>query len=199
LSSIFNKKDKNKNRKVKEELIKSISTDHFMLDILQQVQDLKLPDCWIGAGFIRNKAWDILHGHDQRAPLNDIDVVYFNPNQIDPEVELELEEILKKRNKLVDWEIKNQARTHLWHKRPPYKNTTEAISEWVETATCIGAKLDEKNLITLTAPHGFEDLEKLILRPTPSLKDIDVFKNRIDKKRWIEKWPKLKVCLNQKA
>ena len=63
---------------MKERLINEISKDKWMMDILRSVRDLNLPDCWIGAGFVRNKAWDFLHEYSQRTPLSDIDVVFLD-------------------------------------------------------------------------------------------------------------------------
>jgi hypothetical protein len=34
-----------------------------MMDILHIAEKLKLPDCMIGAGFVRNKVWDHLRGY----------------------------------------------------------------------------------------------------------------------------------------
>ncbi|MBL0408362.1 nucleotidyltransferase family protein [Microvirga aerilata] len=49
--------------------------------LLLHVESLGLPDCWIGAGFIRNTVWDVLHGHEiDITRLNDVDVVFLDPS-----------------------------------------------------------------------------------------------------------------------
>jgi hypothetical protein len=48
---------------------------------------LKLPDGYIAAGYIRNRVWDHLHGFTERTPLNDVDVVYFNPHDLSEETD----------------------------------------------------------------------------------------------------------------
>lgn len=40
---------------LKKELIDIIQNDGWMIDILKTVRNLDLNDCWIGAGFVRNK------------------------------------------------------------------------------------------------------------------------------------------------
>ena len=60
-------------------LIDLIQSDHAMIETLAAVRDLALPDGWIAAGFVRNRIWDHLHGYAEPTPLNDIDVVYFDP------------------------------------------------------------------------------------------------------------------------
>ena len=50
-----------------------------MMSQLKAVESLSLPDCWIGAGFVRNTVWDALHSHPiTGALLGDVDVVYFS-------------------------------------------------------------------------------------------------------------------------
>lgn len=55
----------------KEELIKLIKNHKYMMDILQIVAALNLPDWWISAGFIKNKIWDVLHDYKTRTEYND--------------------------------------------------------------------------------------------------------------------------------
>lgn len=65
---------------------------------------------------------------------------------------------------------------------------------WIETATCIGVRLEEDGEIVLATPRGIEDLVNLILRPTFSTeKGLKDFKRRITEKKWLEKWPKLTI------
>ena len=166
-------------------LTQSILKDQAMLEVLETVRSLELSDCWIGAGFVRNKAWDLLHGVNRPLVFTDVDVVFFDvSNRDNDQYDKEIEDRLK---------VINQARTHLWHNRDPYIDTTDAISDWVETATCVAVQLSFENKLIFTAPHGFSDLENLILRPVPSLKNIEVFTNRVNSKKWLKKWPKLQV------
>jgi len=38
-----------------------LTDDPWRRDVLAAVRSLALPDCWVGAGFIRNAVWDYLH------------------------------------------------------------------------------------------------------------------------------------------
>ncbi len=52
-----------------------IQADPLRWHVLGVVRALHLPDCWIGAGFVRNAVWDYLHQRS-RSPLDgDVDVV----------------------------------------------------------------------------------------------------------------------------
>jgi len=64
------------------DLLTLIESDTWMMDILSCVEQLQLPDCWVCAGFIRSKVWDYLHDFNERTPLGDIDVIYFDNNYI---------------------------------------------------------------------------------------------------------------------
>ena len=80
--------------KLEIRLINYIQNDSWMLEILTIVKNLQLNDCWIGAGFIRNKVWDVLHAIE-RTKLNDIDVIYFNADATEKEKDLHIEFFLK--------------------------------------------------------------------------------------------------------
>lgn len=65
-----------------------------MMDILKTVQKLELPDAWVCAGFILSKIWDTLHDFSVRTKLNDIEVIYYDPSNIEEEQEKKYERIL---------------------------------------------------------------------------------------------------------
>lgn len=167
-------------------LINYIQNDSWMLEILTIVKNLQLNDCWIGAGFIRNKVWDVLHAIE-RTKLNDIDVIYFNADATEKEKVLHIEFFLKTMYPTLNWSVKNQARMHLRNNHQPYLNCHHAISFWPETATAVAVRLNHKNRIEYLAPYGLDDLFNLIVTPTPQF-DITVYNQRIQAKAWAKKW-----------
>jgi len=181
-----------------------IQEDEWMMEILRAAESLHLPDWWIGAGFVRSKVWDYLSGYKKRTPLPDVDLIYLDKNDFTGEEnefstkkEESYQEKLANLNDSVKWSVTNQARMHLVHHTKPYKSSSQALADWSETATCVGVKL-EKGSLKLTAPHGIDDLVNLIVRPIPNYSkkysyDQGLFKKRVGEKKWIEKWPKLKV------
>lgn len=187
-----------------KDILNLIKEDGWMMEILRATKEINLPDWWIGAGFVRSKIWDHLHNYKNRTPIPDIDVIYFDKNDFSEDEtnadttksEIKYENELKKIMPDVNWSVTNQARMHVNHNHPQYKNSSEGLSYWVETATCVGVKLNDKNELVLTAPHGIDDLVNLILRPTKdSYSDNKMFEERVAKKNWLTKWPKLKVVL----
>lgn len=179
-----------------KDILSLIEKDPWMMEILIAVREIDLPDWWIGAGFVRSKVWDFLHGYRARTLIPDIDVIYFDLKNATEDHEKEFEKMLKDKNPDVSWSVKNQARMHTLHNHAPYKNATEGLSHWVETATCIGVKLDKNNSFILAAPHGVDDLVNLILRPTENIpEELKKFKERVRSKKWLEKWPKLRIVI----
>ncbi|MFA5625806.1 MAG: nucleotidyltransferase family protein [Bradymonadales bacterium] len=163
-----------------------------MMEILQTAEKLNFKDWVVGAGFVRNKVWDHLHGYSNfEVDTNDIDLVYFDSDGNDQKADEALSKQLKDRTG-IDWEIVNEVYAHKWNNLPPYKSTEDALSQWPETATGIGVRLENGELI-LIAPHGINDLINLIVRPSPNFSGgLEVVKERSKKKEWFKKWPKLK-------
>lgn len=174
-----------------QELIQTIENDAWMMNILRIVRELELNDSWIGAGFIRNKIWDVLH-EKKRTVLNDIDVIYFDSSTTNKATELVIQYQLKKVHPNLNWSVKNQARMHFKNGHSPYKNSTEAISFWPETATAIAIRLTTKNKVEYIAPYGLEDLFNLRLIPSPNANN-SIFEHRIAEKQWVKTWSKLIV------
>lgn len=193
--------------KTKEDIVDLIQDDEWMMDILKQAKRLNLPDWWIGAGFIRSKVWDALHEYKERTQMSassDIDLIYFDRNDYTTseakaditQKEEYYQELLKSRLPDINWSVTNQARMHLFHGDKQYKSSEEALAQWVETATCIGVKIDKNSKLILSTPRGIDDLVNLILRPTPNANNsIELFYERINKKQWLTKWPELKVIV----
>ncbi|KKT42235.1 hypothetical protein A2W54_02675 [Candidatus Giovannonibacteria bacterium RIFCSPHIGHO2_02_43_13] len=176
-----------------KDILNLIIEDKWMMNILHIAEKLDLPDWVVGAGFVRNKVWDYLHGYNKLGvDTADIDLVYYDPSGNGQDADEKLSEKLKGETG-VKWEVVNEAYAHKWNNLPPYKSTEDALSQWPETATAIGVKLENGEL-KLIAPHGISDLVNLIIRPSPKFADTSKVKERVRQKKWLEKWPKLKVA-----
>lgn len=176
------------------DLERLIQNDRWMMRVLQAAEEIGLPDWWIGAGFLRNAVWDHLSG---RPPLHDadVDLVYFDRNNRTPECDWEFDDIVRKRFPFAMWEVRNQARMHVVDGSDPYSSTAEGISHWVETATCVAVRLSQGRLSFLFC-YGTQDLFNMVARPIPALRSAagqKLFESRIQKKKWTERWPSLKI------
>ncbi len=170
-----------------------ILADPERLHLLGTVQELQLPDGWIGAGFVRSAVWDQLHGMPPSLPDGDVDVVWFDPARATPDDDRRIEERLAAAAPTVDWSVTNQARMHARNGDAPYASTGDALRHWPETATAVAVRLTGERLEVL-APFGLDDLFAMIVRPTPAFAGdkLPVVQARVRDKRWLERWPRLK-------
>jgi hypothetical protein len=100
-----------------QDIIDLIAGDEWMMDVLKTARSLGLPDWMIGAGFVRNKVWDYLHGYATKTKTaSDIDLIYFDTANVDEDKDRLLSEELKRKTGM-EWEVVNQAYTHKWHDR----------------------------------------------------------------------------------
>ncbi|MCG8597420.1 MAG: nucleotidyltransferase family protein, partial [Kiloniellales bacterium] len=86
-----------------DRVIEIFAAEAWRLDALRAVAALGLPDCWVAAGALRNPIWDRLHGYAEATPLNDLDVVYFDPEDRGKERDRALEAELRKRAPGLPW------------------------------------------------------------------------------------------------
>lgn len=180
-----------------EYVLRLVEEDEWMMDILETVDTLNLPDWWGCAGFVRSKIWDVLHGFDERTMLSDIDVIYFDPTNVNEIEEKKLEMQLKSVAPSIPWSVKNQARMHVKNNLSPYSSSIDGMANFPETATALGLTLDENKHIRLAAPHGISDVINLEVKPIPRFITNEilasVYEERVREKNWIARWHKLKI------
>ena len=170
-----------------------IAQDPVGMKQLRATRTLALPDWCIAAGFVRNRVWDHLHGIVPSRPLADIDVIYFDPDDISKEREAGYERRLDRLLPGMPWQVRNQARMHVWKGLPPHRDTADAMTCWLETVTGIGVRLEADDSLTVIAPLGTDDLLTLRCRPTAFGRTRrGEYEERIAAKRWRDLWPKVR-------
>jgi hypothetical protein len=172
-----------------------IAADPVRLHVLQLVRELRLPDCWVAAGFVRSAVWDHLHQRSSSPLPLDIDVIWFDGECQTAQKDVDLEAVLQNIDASINWSVKNQARMHFRNGDHPYINAAQAMTFWPETATAIGVRLDESDLVEVAAPLGLDDLLNLVVRPTARFRSEKrhVYLERVRSKGWLETWPRLKL------
>ena len=179
-----------------EEIVRS--TD-WLMRALVAARDVHAPDWLIGAGAIRTAVWDRLHGYATRTELADIDLAFFDPNDLSEQRENEVGELLESALPGERWDAKNQARVHLWYAKKfgysvqPVNSAAAAVATWPETATCVGLRLGRDTNLLVVAPFGLDDLLGLVHRRNPARVSIDEYKRRLTSKRIAERWPRVTV------
>ena len=166
---------------------------------LAQVRALRLHAWCVGAGAVRNLVWDALHGHSTPSTLADVDVAWFDADDLAPERDAALQARLREAAPDTPWEVTNQAGVHLWfeqhfgHAVAPLRSLEEAVASWPEYATAIGVWLDDADQLHLIAPHGLDDLFAMIVRRNPARVSVETYRERVASKRYAQRWPRVTV------
>lgn len=93
--------------------------------------------------------------------------------------------------------MRNQARVHLWYEDhfgvpcPPHASSEAAINTFAATTCCVAVRREHDGRFVVYAPHGFNDLFELVVRPNPDVAPASVYRQKAD--RWQALWPQLTV------
>jgi hypothetical protein len=166
--------------------------------IVDELRRLALPDAWLVAGCLVQTAWNALTGRPIDYGIADYDVFYFDPDlswQAEDSVIRTLNARLGHLGAKV--EIRNQARVHLWYPAkhglpyPPLTCSTDGIDRFLTENTQLGIRRDGGTL-DVYAPHGYEDVARLIVRPNRAL-NFSVANYEAKATRWKALWPEITV------
>lgn len=184
------------------EVLRLVRATPWFMQALQAVAALQLPQPWcIGAGALRNLVWDALHGHATPSALADVDLAHFDPHDLRPQADQQLQARLLQRCPQLPWEVTNQAAVHLWfeahfgHAVAPLTSLADAVATWPEYTTAVAVTMDGQGRLTLIAPHGVHDLLAMRVRHNPLRASHATFVQRTLQKRYAERWPRVTVDL----
>lgn len=184
---------------LEDRLVSIVAKSSVIMSALKAVRSLNLSSWCIGAGAIRNLVWDHLHGFEVATKPDDIDVVFYDANDLSRELEQFLELQLALSEPEFAWEVVNQAAVHQWirphlrKKLMPFCSLAEGVASWPEVATCVGVTLTASGKIEVISPHGLVDLFEMVIRWNPERVPREVYEERVAKKRFSERWPRVKV------
>jgi hypothetical protein len=166
--------------------------------IARALDELALPDAWIVSGCLVQTAWNGLTGRAVDYGISDYDVFYF-----DPDTSWAAEDAVIRRlaARLVDVgapvEVRNQARVHLWYPDkhglpyPPLQRSTEGIDRFLTRTTQVGIRRSADGY-DVYAPHGFDDIANLVVRPNPQA-NFSAARYAAKAARWKGLWPEISV------
>jgi uncharacterized protein len=166
--------------------------------IADELFRLSLPDAWLVSGCLVQTAWNVLTGRAVDYGINDYDVFYFDPDtswQAEDNIIRMLAERLAGRDIAV--EPRNQARVHLWYGKkhalpyPELRCSTEGIDRFLTRNTQIGLRRTAEGY-ELYAPHGFDDVAAMIVRPNPG-PNFSAANYTAKAERWKKLWPEITV------
>lgn len=162
-----------------EKIISIIKENNELMDILNYVSSLSLPNFYIAAGSIFQTIWNYYDNKPLNYGIKDIDVIYFNDKDISVDTDINYYKLIQEysNSKHYNYEIdvSNEARMHIWKKEhqnqviQPYKCSEDAIERWIATVHAIGIT-KENDDIRVYAPYGLSDIFSRTIRP---IKHID--------------------------
>ena len=184
-----------------EKFIYILKKNKNLMVMLDYISELNLPNFYIAAGSVFQTIWNYYDGRDLNFSIKDIDVIYYNNDDLSVEKDIEYYNLISKyaKSKNIEYEIdvSNEARMHLWQmkhnqgkKIEQYQNSEDAISKWIATVHAIGIT-KENDEIKVYAPYGLSDIFSKTIRP---IKHENNSKELYDKK--VKSWNKRFKDLN---
>ena len=152
-----------------------IGAEPTLMRVLTTVRALEIPDAWLVSGAIYNCVWNSLTDRPTLHGVNDIDVIYF-----DPDLSWEAEDrIIKTIEQALDGlpvpvQPRNQARVHLWFEQKfgfafaPLGSARESLLRYASKTHAVAARLEADDSLTINAPFGLEDMFAFRVTPNPA-------------------------------
>lgn len=162
-----------------------------------------LPHACLAGGCLFQTVWNRLHGFEPTHGILDYDLFYFDADDTTAETERAIAERIAAHFLALDVniEVSNQARVHLWYEQEfgvpsaPFQSCEDGIDAFLAKACCVGMRRD-RGAWAIHAPHGFDDIYGLVVRPNPRrAAQGDGLSEAYDRKtaRWRSIWPQLRV------
>jgi hypothetical protein len=176
-----------------------VRSDDQVMALLEFLARSEKASWCLGAGMLAGRIWNHLTDRPGDHGLNDIDVAFYDPDDLSYEREESLAARLDTAfpDFSVPFDVKNQARVHLWYEakfgRPvaPFASLEEALATWPTTCNALGVSL-RRNRLSIIAPYGLEDLFAMRVRPNKRLVTEEVYRTKVA--RWKDCWPELQIA-----
>lgn len=181
-----------------EERLRHLAEAHPIIsEVLKRWSAIRLPDAWISGSIIAQARWNESFGFDPMHGIADVDLVYFDPEDVSETTEIEtsdrISEIFDDLSVKID--TKNQARVHEWYASKfgysiaPYRSAVAAIATFPTTAAAVGIR--HENGLQIFAPFGLSDLLEPLVRANATQITEEIYSAKAA--RWSEKWPALEI------
>ena len=174
----------------------ALRQNRSLSEMLECFDEIALPEAWLVAGSIAQTVWNVVCGQPAEFGIKDVDLVYFDRNDLSEEAEATHEQRLCDlfRQLPVSLDVKNEARVHLWYQAKfgypiaPYSSSAEAIATFPTTASAVGVRR-KAGKFECCAPFGLDDLFGLVVRPNKVQITSAIYEAKVE--RWRPIWPQL--------
>lgn len=180
-----------------KKLIQIVESNDHLARLFDLLDDIGFRNYYIGAGAVTQSVWNYLSGFPMDHGISDIDLVYFDDQNLEEAHEQELKRRIEEQlGEFPLWiDLKNQARVHIWYKEKfgyeiaPYTSLEDAINTWPTTATSLGLRREQNGEWTIYAPFGIEDIFSMRIKANPRQITEKIYMAKVNK--WTKKWPRL--------
>lgn len=184
-----------------KKFVSIIKKNKELMDMLDYISTLQLPNFYIAAGSVFQTIWNYYDKKDLNYGIKDLDIIYYNSNNLNVEKDLEYYSLInnyaKSKGYNYEIDVSNEARMHIWKREhdgtiiEQYKNSEDAMSKWIATVHAIGIT-KEYNKIKVYAPYGLSDIFTRTIRP---IKHKDNTKELYEKKAlsWQKRFDNLTI------
>jgi hypothetical protein len=171
----------------------------LLMDVLERLPELDLPDAWLVSGAIYNTVWNHPTGRPPLTGINDIDLFYFDASDLSYEAE---DRAIRLADRVfgglpLPVQLRNQARVHLWYPErfgepyPALSSSREAIDRFASLTHAVAARLDRAGEIELYTPFGLDDLFSFRIVPNRRMNNRATHEKKAERARSV--WPEIVV------
>lgn len=184
--------------------VATVLRNEFVAKILERMRGSDLPEWYLSGGCLFQTVWNSEHGFEHSAGILDYDLFYYDASDLSAHSEQTASrELAGKFSDLpIDIEVTNQARVHLWYEKRfgarcrAFERCEDGIDGFLAICCCFGICCTADKRVEVYAPHGFDDLFGLVVRPNPertinSSALSGVYEAKVQ--RWSHVWPRLKI------
>jgi uncharacterized protein len=185
------------------DFLAAVLRNEFIAEILERTSGSDLQDWYLSGGCLFQTVWNVEHGFEPSTGILDYDLFYFDDSDLSRRVERMVGEELARTfaHLPVKIEVSNQARVHLWYEDEfgapcrAFERCEDGIDGFLAICCCFGIRRSGDTL-RVYAPHGFDDLFGLVVRPNPARTIDSSVLSRVyqaKSERWSHTWPRLTV------
>ena len=168
-----------------------VAGDPTVRAVLERAPALGVEDWWLTAGVLFQTVWNGVTGRPVGTGIRDADLFYF-----DHDTSWDAEDAVIRAgaelfgDRPVPVEIRDEARVHLWYAEhfgvpaAPFGDCADAIDHFAAVCCCFGLTMGADGVLQVYAPHGYDDLFSLVVRPYRRLAPRHVYESKTA--RWAE-------------
>lgn len=164
--------------------------------VICKAEACSLENYYIGAGCIPQTVWNAYDGRPPMYGIDDIDLVYFDDNDLSAAGEEAVKQRVQSLCGGVNLDVVNEARVHLWYGEhfgydiEPYSSVEDAVAHWPTTATAVGVRRFCGELLVY-APYGLSDMLSKTVRANKMQITKEIYLAKTEK--WKKRWRDLRV------